>query len=221
MKIILEKLNIINKLIWIVIILTVAFNIIFLMRYNFEADSAFYITLAQEQIRTGSLFPEGMYYSTSLFFLTPNLVIIPFLYLTDNLVLARQLGILVLWLIVYYLLYRQFVVKNNRNITAFIISSSLFSVLYVDSSLVSIHFYQGAYISFLLFLLMFLFLMKRIIENGACGKGEVISIIALYVLANLGDIRSLLMWGIPGFLAYACYIYCSNDHDLTSAYISL
>ena len=58
------RLKRINEIIWILILLTVAFNIIFLMRYNFEADSAFYVLLAQEQIRTGSLFPEWVFYST-------------------------------------------------------------------------------------------------------------------------------------------------------------
>ena len=77
------KFKKLNSFLWVLILLTVAVNIIFLMRYNFEADSAFYVTLAQEQIRTGSLFPEGMHYSTGLFVLTPNLLVIPFLFLTN------------------------------------------------------------------------------------------------------------------------------------------
>ena len=66
------KLNKINQSLWILILLTVAFNILFLMQFNFDTDSAFIVTLAQEQIRTRSLFPDGMYYSTKLFVLTPS-----------------------------------------------------------------------------------------------------------------------------------------------------
>ena len=84
------RIKTLNRVLLILILLTVSFNIVFLMRYNFQADSAFYVTLAQEQLRTHSLFPEGTYYSSGLFVLTPNLLIIPFLLITDNLVLARQ-----------------------------------------------------------------------------------------------------------------------------------
>ena len=74
-----KKIEFVNKFLWILILMSVAFNILFLMKYNFDGDSSFYITLAQEQIRTKSLFPEGMCYSTGLFVLTPNLLIIPLL----------------------------------------------------------------------------------------------------------------------------------------------
>ena len=137
-----NKLKKINIFLWIFIILTVVFNIIFLMRYNFEADSAFYVTLAQEQIRTGSLFPEGMHYSTGLFVLTPNLLVIPFLFLTNDLVLARQFAILLLWVVVYLVLYKLFVTKNEKNLIGFVLASSFFSVLYIDANVVSMHFYQ-------------------------------------------------------------------------------
>lgn len=120
------KLNKINQSLWILILLTVAFNIVFMMQYNFETDSAFYVTLAQEQIRTRSLFPDGMYYSTGLFVLTPNLLVIPFLFLTDNLVLARQSAILLLWCFVYFVLYKLFVTKKEKNLVGFILASSLF-----------------------------------------------------------------------------------------------
>lgn len=203
----------INKLILGLILVTVAFNIIFLMRYNFEADAAFYITLAQEQIRTGSLFPDGMYYSTGLFILTPNLLVIPFLFLTNNLVLARQLAILLLWVVVYIVLYKFFVTREERNVPGFIIASGLFSVLYVNSSVVSMHFYQGAYICYLLFQLIFLTFMKRVIIKGYTDRNRLILLCLLYIIANLGDIRNLLIWGIPGLVSYIIYIVLRSGGD--------
>lgn len=214
MTIIEEKLNKINKLLWIVILLTVAFNIIFLTRYNFEADSAFYVILAQEQIRTGSLFPEGMFYSTGMFILTPNLLVIPFLFLTENLVLARQLAILLLWFFIYFIIYKVFVVKRERNIIGFILASSLFSILYVDASVVSMHFYQGAYVTYIIFQLLFLALMNKIIVGNSYTYKSFLGILLLYVAANLGDIRNLLIWGIPGIIAYVIYIYLINGQQI-------
>ena len=196
-----------NKILWLIILLTVAFNIVFLMRYNFEADSAFFVTLAQEQIRTRSLFPEGIYYSTGLFVLTPNLLVIPFLFITENLVLARQLAILLLWVIIYLLLYKLFVTKKEKNKTGFVIASSLFSLLYINASVVSMHFYQGAYISHLFFLLLFLVSINKIITEEEYKIKNYLCIISIYVLANLGEIRNLLIWGIPAFIAYVWYIF--------------
>lgn len=203
-----------NKMLWVLILVTVAFNILFLMRYNFEADSAFYVTLAQEQIRTGSLFPEGMHYSTGLFVLTPNLLVIPFLFLTNDLVLARQFAILLLWVVVYLVLYKLFVTKNEKNLIGFVLASSFFSVLYIDANVVSMHFYQGAYIGYLLFLLVFLVMMNIIITEEAYNTQSFIAMLLLYILANLGDIRNLLIWGIPGLIAYVLFFYLKTGKSL-------
>ena len=188
-----------NKMLWVLVLVTVAFNILFLMRYNFEADSAFYVTLAQEQIRSKSLFPEGIYYSTGLFVLSPNLLVIPFLFLTDNLVLARQSAILILWGFVYLVLFKVFITKQENDVTSFVLASSLFSVFYIDASVVSMHFYQGAYVCYLLFLLIFLLLMRNVIDNQRITSNKrLLTMLFLYIIANLGDIRNLLIWGIPG-----------------------
>ena len=205
------KLNKFNIVLWMSILATVAINIIFLMRYNFEADSAFYVTLAQEQIRTCSLFPEGMHYSTGLFVLSPNLLVIPFLFLTNNLVLARQLAILLLWIFVFIVLYKVFVTKRERNVSEFVLASSLFSIFFVDASVVSMHFYQGAYVSYLLFLLLFVAFMNKIITEKDYSTNSLLYLPFLYVIANIGDIRNLLIWGLPGFIAYVLYIIVSKD----------
>ena len=209
-----EKLNKINKCLWIVVLFTVAFNIIFLMRYNFEADSAFFVTLAQEQIRTKSLFPEGMYYSTGLFIFTPNLLMIPFLFITDNLVLARQLVIWLLWGVIYFILYKIFIIRKEKDLIGFILASSLFSVLYVDASVVSMHFYQGAYITYIIYQLTFLALMNKMITENAYTTKRFLAIVLLYVVANLGEMRNLLIWGIPGVIAYIIYVYINNNKQL-------
>lgn len=206
----------INKCLWIIILFTVAINIVFLMRYNFEADSAFYITLAQEQIRTGSLFPEGMFYSTGMFILTPNLLVIPFLFITDNLVLARQLAILLLWMLIYFVLYRVFVLNGERDIIGFVLASSLFSIFYVDASVVSMHFYQGAYVTYIIYQLLFLALMNKMIVSNKFTNKSFLGILLLYCVANLGDIRNLLIWGIPGSVAYVIFISLKNGQQFVA-----
>ena len=204
-----------NKMLWVLILVTVAFNILFLMRYNFEADSAFYVTLAQEQIRSKSLFPEGIYYSTGLFVLSPNLLVIPFLYMTDNLVLARQSAILILWGIIYLVLYKVFITKQENDVISFVLASSLFSVFYIDASVVSMHFYQGAYVCYLLFLLIFLLLMRNVIDNQRIiSNKRLLTMLFLYIIANLGDIRNLLIWGIPGAISYMVFLYFKSGKNL-------
>lgn len=210
-----------NMLLWITILLTVVINILFLARYNFEADSAFYVTLAQEQIRTGSLFPEGMFYSTGMFIVTPNLLVIPFLFITDNLVLARQLAILFLWILIYLIIYRVFVVNGERDIIGFFLASSFFSLFYVEASVVSMHFYQGAYVTYIIYQLLFLALMNKMITSNTHINKSFLGILLLYGVANLGEIRSLLMWGIPGIIAYVIYIYLKNGQKFSSTKISL
>ena len=210
-----ERLVSLSKILFLLILITVGFNILFLMRYNFQADSAFFFFFSQEQLRTHSLFPEGMYYSSGLFVLTPNLFIIPFLLLTDNLVLARQLAILLLWIFVYLVLYKVFVTKTEKNTNGFVLASSFLSILYVNSNVVSMHFYQGAYISYLLFLLVFLALMNNIISSNCFEQKSLSGILILYIITNLGDIRNLIVWGIPGFIAYVLFVFIEAERSLT------
>ena len=55
-------------------------GIIFLFtKAFFHSDSAFYVQLALEQMRSGKLFPPGMCYSTVLFVRSPNLILVPIL----------------------------------------------------------------------------------------------------------------------------------------------
>jgi hypothetical protein len=196
-----------NRLLLAIIVITVGFNILFLMRYNFQDDAAFYVTLAQEQLRTRSLFPEGMFYSSGLFVISPNLLVIPFLLVTDNLVLARQSAILLLWGLIYIILFKIFVTKGEQNIKGFVLASSFLSILYVNSSVVSMHFYQGAYVGYLLFLLLYLALMNKFITNNNFNNKYLTGLLILYIASNLGDIRNLVIWGFPGLLAYLIFVF--------------
>ena len=198
------------------IIMTTIVNIMLLAGYNFKADSAFYITLAQEQLRTGNLFPKGIHYSTALFVLTPNLLMVPLLKVIPNLLMVRQLAIVILWACILWLIYIVFVRSGEKYYRAFGVASSLFLILYVNSEVVDMHFYQGAYITYLLFELLFLAVLVRTVTKRTYQIHYYVLLIVISVLANLGEIRSILIFGLPGIIAVAAFSLAESHFDILS-----
>ena len=75
-------------------------GIIFLFtKAFFHSDSAFYVQLALEQIKSGKLFPPGMCYSTVLFVRSPNLLLVPILKVVKDWMMAREIMVVVMWII--------------------------------------------------------------------------------------------------------------------------
>ena len=204
------------KIIFYSILASAFINMIFFMRYNFKADSAFYITLAREQIRTGCWFPEGVSYSTALFTFTPNLLMIPLMHVVSNAILARQLAIAIVWLVMLILLYHIMTEESNKEL--FYIASSLFMTLYIRSEVVDMHFYQGAYVSHLLFYLLFLFGFKKVMYKKNQKYIWFILILIIEAMANSSEIRSLLIFGIPAVIAYGIFSFVENHHDIKSVW---
>ena len=79
----------------------------------FHSDSAFYVQLALEQIKSGKLFPPGMCYSTVLFVRSPNLLLIPILKVVKDWMLAREIMVVVMWVILILAVLYCFMPKKD------------------------------------------------------------------------------------------------------------
>ena len=91
-------------------------GIIFLFtKAFFHSDSAFYVQLALEQLKSGKLFPPGMCYSTVLFVRSPNLILVPILAVVKDWMLAREIMVVVMWVILGLAVFCLFMPKKDRN----------------------------------------------------------------------------------------------------------
>ena len=101
-------------------------GIIFLFtKAFFHSDSAYFVQLAVEQMKSGKLFPPGMCYSTALFVRTPNLLLIPLLAVIKDWMLAREIMVIEMWVILIASVFCLFLTKRDRNPVAAVIACML------------------------------------------------------------------------------------------------
>ena len=53
--------------------------------------------------------------------------------------------------------------------------------------------------------------MNKIITNDYFNRKYFVGILFLYPISTLGDIRNLIIWGVPGLLAYVLFVFLESD----------
>ncbi len=92
-----KKYDWLTVTLWIGLILLTIFDIFIIMRGSLEAfhsDSATAILLAEEQMKTGQIIPDGWYYANDIWLISLNLFCIPFMLFIENWMLCRQLAVI-------------------------------------------------------------------------------------------------------------------------------
>lgn len=220
----------------IVLSALIAFATIFtFMPLNFNPDSAFYLLLAKEQLRSGSLFPPGMCYSTELFVLTPAILMVPFMAILDNWMVIRSAGICLAWAIMLFCLIRSFVSKGDEHWTAAAISIVLLCIPPYGSEVVDKLFLQGAYLSYCISLTIYLLIGHYLCLNRDSLESDLVSranskrmallfggLILAIVLPNLGGIRGIIQGALPFGIALVllCLVNGKTLDDVVSRRLS-
>lgn len=113
--------------------------------YYLNSDSAFFPLLAHWEHLTGSIFPEGMCYSTQVMGFSPNLFMIPYLAIFgEHYLLARTLGIFTIWIIIIALL---FILFRSDRYTPFCVVCMLLLIPYLGSSATEEYFFEAGYVN--------------------------------------------------------------------------
>ena len=180
----------------------------------FHSDSAFYVQLAVEQMKSGKLFPEGMCYSTVLFVRSPNLILIPILAVIKDWILARELMVIVLWVILILAVLYCFLPAKNRNMAAAVIACMLLMNPYqtadVANETTDMLFFQGAYITIFFDIVVALGIVHRIIlldkKDKTSYKAFLMALLAVILfLPLMGSVRQDMILTLP--LAAAILIF--------------
>ncbi len=141
--------------------------------HTFHSDDAIAVLLAKEQIISGQLIPADWAYAYEYWVLSLNLLIIPFLKLTGQMLLSRELAVILQFILVEIVLYRllrRLAGKKNALLGCILVMAPL-SFLQME------HFYfQATYAtsigwSFVLLLLASGF-FKEALVDGEAGAGK-------------------------------------------------
>lgn len=180
----------------------------------FHSDSAFYVQLALEQIKSGKLFPPGMCYSTVLFVRSPNLILIPILKVVKDWMLARELMVIVMWVILLLAVLYCFLPRKDRNLAAALIAGMLlmnpYQTLDVANETTDMLFFQGAYVTIFFDVVIALGIMHRVIlldnKDKKSYKAFLMVLLGIVLFFPLlGSVRQDMILTLP--LAAAILIF--------------
>ena len=200
-------------------------GIIFLFtKAFFHSDSAFYVQLALEQIKSGKIFPPGMCYSTVLFVRSPNLLLIPILKVVKDWMLAREIMVVVMWIILILATMYCFMPKKDRNLAAAVIACMLLMNPYqtadVANETTDMLFFQGAYVTIFFDIVMALGIMHRIIlldekDNPRYKAFLEILLAVVLFFPLLGSIRQDMILTLPLAASILIFYFLEYDQKLS------
>lgn len=190
----------------------------------FHSDSAFYVQLALEQLKSGKLFPPGMCYSTVLFVRSPNLILLPILKVIKDWMLARELMVIVMWVLLLLAVLYCFLPKKNRNIAAAVIACMLLMNPYqtadVANETTDMLFFQGAYLTIFFDVVIALGVMHRIILLDRKGKTAykaflmiLLGIVLFFPL--LGSVRMDMILTLPLAATIVIFYFLESDQKVS------
>jgi len=87
-----------DKLFCMILFFALLIIVIYILKntkYNAQSDWATAVLLAREQMRSRQWFPDTWVYAQTIWIFTLNLLVIPFLAFTNNMLLARELAVIV------------------------------------------------------------------------------------------------------------------------------
>ena len=190
----------------------------------FHSDSAFYVQLAVEQMRSGRLFPPGMCYSTVLFVRSPNLLLIPLLAVIRDWMLARELMVIVMWVILIVAVFCLYLTKKEKDPAAAVIACMLlmnpYQTLDVANETTDMLFFQGAYITIFFDVVFALAIVHRILDLDSREKPArkaVLMVLLAVVLffPLLGSVRMDMILTLPLAAALLVFYFLEKDQKVS------
>lgn len=190
----------------------------------FHSDSAFYVQLAVEQMKTGKLFPPGMSYSTVLFVRSPNLLLIPILAVIKDWMLAREIMVIVMWAILILAILYMFFPRKDRNIAAAVIAIALLLNPYqtydIANESTDMLFFQAAYVTIFFDVVMALGIMHRILllkkEDRNVYKGALMVLLAVVLFFPLlGSVRQDMILTLPLAATILIFYFLEKDQKVS------
>lgn len=188
----------------------------------FHSDSAFFVQLAVEQMKSGKLFPPGMCYSTVLFVRSPSLLMIPILAFVKDWILAREIMVIVMWVLLILAIFYCFFPKEDRNIAAAAIFCMLmlnpYQTLNVANETTDMLFFQAAYVTIFFDIAMALGIMHRIIllrgSTKTAYKAFLMVLLAVVLFFPLlGSVRQDMNLTLPMAAAVLIFYFLEQDQD--------
>lgn len=123
-------------------------------KYNAHSDWATAPLLAREELRHGSLFPEGWVYAQGVWLFSLQVLVLPFLAVTKNMLLSRELAVVLQTLLVTFLFVKGLSKMTTKKGA---VLAAIFMLIPISWEVLQNHYYEATYNTNNIWLMLLLF----------------------------------------------------------------
>ncbi len=182
-------------------------------RANLHSDTATAVLLAREQIRTGQLLPSTWNYGQDIWILSLNILVLPFLFFIKDMVLCREIAVIIQTTIIVVLMYqlmKRLVSKEAGLLGAIAV------LLPISASVTEYYYYQATYNSQGMEMMVVFLLLISAMRKDCPKKQKIIYNVLLFlwlVNLNANGTRYLAVLVLPLLCALILYVLLETNFD--------
>ena len=198
-------------------LLIITFYIFFNTKNNAQSDWATAVLLAREQMRSGQWFPDSWVYAQSIWGFSLNLLVMPFLYVTNNMLIARELAVFVQTILCLWTCYAamQCMVKKNSALLVCIL------LLVPMSAIVNRNFFfEATYFAQVFWMAVLILVADKICCVQRTSKKKLVSwclvCVGISAALSLGDAKELVRIIVPFVGAVIVALGIKHKADIKS-----
>lgn len=184
-------------------LLLLTFYLFYCYRYMFNSDTATRLLLASEQIRTGSLFPDGWYNTTGIMTGIWELLLIPFMSLISDWVLCRGIVVFIQNIVLIVCVIYFFRCMGKRWVFVSGLALIFFSLPLGQYEQCI---YEGAYIAIIMYGLLANTLAAKLVDVESRKKYYVLLGMIIF-LAGYNSMRNYVIIFLPMILSIVVYYW--------------
>ena len=190
------------------------FNILCNTYKYVTSDLATVTLLANEQINTHQFFPKGFYYSTGVFVISLNLLIIPFILFIKNWLLCRELAVIVqtvIGILLIFIFFKKALKKDNWIFCA--ILSSILILLPLSYNITYYSYYEAVYFTNFIFELVVIITLINYWRSSKVWLASGIYLLAI-IGTNLNNTKNIIILVVPILVTIILYLLLEAQFNL-------
>lgn len=193
----------------------VIFYIFYCTKTHFHSDLAYWLLLADEQIKTGQFYPDGFHYTTGVPIISPQLFVLFIRLFCSNWLLSRELAVLITITILFVLVYYFYknVLSGKEIYIAFFLSIILLGLPmghYLQT------YYEAAYATQIIWDLLLMILINKIFDTSKIRTGKKIyslfATLFVVIFFNSMSSKSIIIFALPLLLAILVFSFIENQY---------
>lgn len=204
-------------------ICAILFYILYCTKSFFTSDMAYWLLLADEQMKTHQFFPDGFCYTTGVTTFSPELIVLVLRFFCQNWLLCRELTVILMTLallVLIFCFYHRTLSGKSKYIAAFlsVIFLSFPMKHYMET------FYEAAYIYQILWDMLLMLVLNRILFSQKSEKKNqkspllyIVWFVLLFLISIKG-MKSIFLFTLPIIATFPVFSFIESRFHFESVF---